>query len=154
MRRVRTLVPAALLTLGLATAAFAGVAGAGGELSKSEYKAEINDVCATANEDLGAVFEEVFAELEEGDEPTPEQQQAAADGALPIFRQMLDDIGDLDGPKALDKKVDKLVDGYRDVADEIEDDPAVVFSADAKDPFKKLDKQAKKLGLTECAQTG
>lgn len=153
MRRARTLLTAALLTLGLATAAFAGVAAAG-ELSKSEYKSEINDLCVSANEDLDVVFEEVFADLEEDQEPSPEQQQAAADGALPIFRQMLDDIEDLDGPKTLEKKVGKLVDGYRDVADEIEEDPAVVFSADAEDPFTKLDKQARKLGLRKCAQSG
>jgi hypothetical protein len=149
MRRARTLVTAALLTLGLATAAFAGVAAAG-ELSKREYKGEINDLCETAEDDLGVVFEEVFAGLEEDEEPSPEQQQAAADGGLPILRQMLDDIEDLDGPKALKKKVDKLVDGYRDVADQIEEDPAVVFSADAEDPFAKLDKKARKLGLDDC----
>jgi hypothetical protein len=154
MRRFRTRATSALLTLGLATAAFAGVAAAG-ELSKKEYKAEINDLCVTANEDLGVVFEEVFGELVgEDEEPSPEQQQAAADGGLPIFRQMLDDIADLDGPKALEKKVDKLVDGYRDVADQIEEDPAVVFSADAEDPFVKLDKKARKLGLDDCVQTG
>jgi hypothetical protein len=153
MRRARTLLTTALLTLGLATAAFAGVAAAG-ELSKSDYKREINDLCVSANEDLDGVFEEVFADLEEDEEPSPEQQQAAADGALPIFRQVLDDIEDLDGPKALEKKVGKLVDGYRDVADEIEEDPAVVFSADAEDPFAKLDKQARKLGLKKCAQSG
>jgi hypothetical protein len=151
MRRFRTRATTALLTLGLATAAFAGVAAAG-ELSKKEYKAEINDICATGNEDLGEVLEEVFAEGGEDEELTPEQQQAAADAALPIFRQMLDDIEDLDGPKSLERKVDKLVDGYRDVADEIEDDPAVVFSADAEDPFAKPDKQAKKLGLKKCVQ--
>lgn len=149
----RKVVVTALLTLGLATAAFAGTAAAGGELSKKEYKAEINDRCVTANEDLNAVFEEIFTDFEE--EPTPEQQQAAADAGLPIFRQMLDDIEDLDGPNALKKKVDKLVDGYRDVADQIEDDPSIVFSSDpdAEDPFAKPDKQAKKLGLEECAQS-
>jgi hypothetical protein len=153
MRRFRTRATTALLTLGLATAAIAGVAAAG-ELSKKEYKAEINDICAAGNEDLGEVLEEVFAEGGEDEELTPEQQQAAADAALPIFRQMLDDIEDLDGPKALENKVGKLVDGYRDVADEIEEDPAVVFSADAEDPFAKLDKQARKLGLRKCAQSG
>lgn len=151
MRRLRTRATTAVLTLGLATVAFAGVAAAG-ELSKKEYKAEINEVCATANEELGAVLEEVFAEGGEDEELTPEQQQAAADAALPIFRQMLDDIEDVDGPKSLEKRVDKLVDGYRDVADEIEEDPAVVFGAESENPFAKPDKRAEKLGLEECVQ--
>ena len=153
MRRFRALVTV-LIVSGLAALAFGGVASAGEQLSKKEYKAEINDLCVAANEDLNAAFEEIFTDFEE--EPTPEQQQAAADAGLPIFRQMLDDIEDLDGPDALKKKVDKLVDGYRDVADQIEDDPSVVFSADpdAEDPFVKPDKQARKLGLDECAQSG
>jgi len=150
MHRARTLVTSALLALGLVTAAFAGVAAAG-ELSKKEYKAEINEICATANEDIGAVFDEVFGDFEEGEELSPDEIQAAADGALPIFRQLLDDVEDLDGPKSLKKKVGKLVDQYRDVADEIEEDPEIAFTGDD-DPFAKADKQAEKLGLDECAQ--
>lgn len=150
MRRARTLVTAFVLTLGLATAAFAGVAAAG-ELSKSEYKAEINDLCVAANEELGIVFEEIFGDFEEGEELSPEQIQEAADAALPIFRGLLDDIEDLDGPKSLEKKVDKLVDQYRDIADEIEEDPEIAFTGED-DPFAKADKQAAKLGLDDCAQ--
>jgi hypothetical protein len=151
MRRLRTRATTAVLTLGVATAAFAGAAFAG-ELSKKEYKAEINGVCETANEELEVVFDEVFSGLGEDEVPSPSQQEAAAEGALPIFRQMLDDIEDLDGPNPLEKKVGKLVDGYRDVADEIEDDPAVVFGADSENPFAKPDKRAEKLGLEECVQ--
>ena len=151
MRRARALV-IVLIAIGFATAAFGGIAGAGEGLSKKEYRAEANDICATANEELGAVFEEVFGDFEEDQVPTAEQQRAAADAALPIFRQMLDDIEDLDGPSTLEKKVGKLVDGYRDVADEIEADPAVAFGPEAEDPFVKPDKQAKKLGLDDCVQ--
>ena len=148
MRRARTLVTTFLLTLALATLAFAGVAAAG-ELSKSEYKAEINDLCEAGNEELGAVFEEILGDVEE--EPTPEQAQEAADAGLPIFRQMLDDIEDVEGPKALEKKVSKMVDQYRDVADEIEDDPESAFTGEF-DAFDKPNQQAEKLRLDACVQ--
>jgi len=150
MRRLPTRATTVLLTLGLATAAFASVAAAG-ELSKKEYKAEINDHCATANEELGVVFDEVFGEFEEGEELSPEQIQEAADRALPIFRQLLDAVEEFEGPSRLEKKVGKLVDQYRDVADDIEENPEIAFSGD-EDPFEKADKRAEKLGLDECAQ--
>jgi hypothetical protein len=79
----------------------------------------------------------------------------AADGALPIFRTSLDDIEDLEGPSAYEKKVDKLLDQYRAVADDIENDPAIAFSSeDENDIWAKADKQAKKLGLRDCRQGG
>lgn len=151
MRRARRSVTTALLIFGLATATFAGVAAAG-ELSKKEYKAEINDVCQGAGQELGAALEEIYADVEEGETLTPEQISDAADAALPIFRQLLDDVEEVEGPSRLERKVGKLVDQYREIADEIEEDPALVFGEDAEDPFAKADKQAEKLGLEECVQ--
>ncbi len=151
MRRARALTVAAVLALGLVGTAFAGIAGAGGDLSKKEYLKEINSICADNNDDLNAIFEEAFAGLDENEEPPPEAIEAAVNQAIPVFRGALDDIEALEGPSTLDKKVDKLVDEYRAVVDDIEEDP--VGSFEGKDPFTKVDKKAKKLGLKQCAQS-
>ena len=150
MGRVTKLVTS-IATVGIATAAFAGVASAH-ELSKKQYLKQGNGVCKTTNNDLGAVFEEAFAGLGQNDQPSPEQIATAVSGAVPIFRQGLDDLEALEGPSALDKKVDKLVDQYRDAIDAVEADPASAFDEDGPEVFRKPDKQAKKLGLKECAQ--
>lgn len=138
---------------GLATATFAGVAGAGGELSKKEYLKEANATCKAGNKEIDAAFGEAFAGLDENDQPSPEQIDELVGLVVPIFRGVLDDIEALEGPSALDKKVDALTDEYRGVLDDIEADPQAVFGEDAPDPFKKLDKKTKKLGLKVCAQS-
>jgi hypothetical protein len=151
MRRVRALVTPFLLTLGLATAAFAGVAAAG-ELSKKEYKAGVNDICAAFAEERDAAFGEAFEGLDETEEPSPEQLAAALDTVIPIFREALGGIEELDGPNSLEKKVNKVVDQYRDILEAIEADLDVVTGEDAEDPFAAADKQARKLGIGDCAQ--
>ncbi|HUF84930.1 MAG TPA: hypothetical protein VMQ81_10105 [Acidimicrobiia bacterium] len=150
MRRVRTLATTGLLTLGLATAAFAGVAAAG-ELSKKEYKAEANQICEDAGDEIDAIFETAFEGVESEEDIDPAAFEAAINEAIPVFREAIDDIGGLEGPSALERKVDKLLDQYSEVVDEIEDDPQGAFESD-EDPFEAADKRARKLGLRRCAQ--
>jgi len=141
-----------IVTIGLATAVFAGAAGAGSTLSKKEYLKQGNSICKGANQQLNAFFEEFFKGFKEGDVPSPDQQRQAVDGAIPIFTTAIDAVEALEGPPAFDKKIGKLLDQYRAVLDKIDADPSVAFGQNAKDPFAKPNKLAKKLGLKECAQ--
>jgi len=134
----------------VATAAFAAVAGAGSTLSKKQYLKEGNSICKAGNKEINAAFEELYAGLGENDQPSPEQAEEAVGRVVPIFRGVLDDVEALEGPAALDKKVDALLDEYRDVLDGIEADPLGAFAED--NPFAKVDKKAGKLGLKVCAQ--
>ncbi len=149
MRQGTKLAMATLLSVGL-TAAFTGVAGAGEELTKKEFQREADDICETAGQELGAVFGEVFAGIPEDVEPPAGAIEEAVGRALPIFREALDDIEALDGPSGYEKKVDKMVDQYAAVADDIEEDPGIAFGEE--DIWRKPDKQAKKLGLRSCVQ--
>jgi hypothetical protein len=141
-----------IVTLGLASAAFAGIAGAGSTLSKKEYLKEGNTICKAANVELNAIFDEVFADFDENDVLTDEQAQDLADRVVPIFDQALDDIDALEGPAALDKKVGKVLDEYRSITAEVQADPSIAFSPDSPDPFVEVDKKAKKIGLKACGQ--
>jgi hypothetical protein len=71
---------------------------------------------------------------------------------VPIFRGILDDVTALEGPKALDKKVDALADQYDTAVDDIQADPVAAFAGE-EDPFAPLDKKARRLGLKACAQS-
>jgi hypothetical protein len=143
---------------GLASTAIAGVARAGDQLaepeqlSKKEYLKQANGICRDGNEQLEVAFEEFFADFREDQQPTPEQLEELVGIVVPIFRTALGAVEELEGPPALDKKVDSLVADYEEVLEEIEADPEVAFGEDAPDPFKALDKRAKKLGLKSCAQ--
>jgi hypothetical protein len=140
------------VAVGVATAAFAAVAGAGSTLSTKQYLKKGNSICKAANKEINAAFEEVFVGLDENDQPSPQQVEDVVGRAAPIFRGALDDLEALEGPAALDKKVDALVDKYRDVVDDVEADPQRLFQEDSPDPFAKLDRKAKQLGLKVCAQ--
>lgn len=139
------------VAVGIATAASAAVAGAGSTLSTKQYLKKGNGVCKAANKEINAAFEEVGG-FDENDQPSPEQVDEVTGRIVPIFRGALDDLEALKGPAALDKKVDALVDKYRDVVDDVEADPQGLFKEDAPDPFAKLDRKAKQLGLKVCAE--
>ena len=150
MRSVQRLLITAVAA-GVATAAFAGVAGADSTLSKKQYLKAANGICKASNKEIDAAFEEVGG-FGKNDEPSPEQVDEVVGRIVPIFRGVLDDIEALKGPAALDKKIDALVDKYRGVVDDVEADPQALFQEHAPDPFAKLDQKAKQLGLKVCAQ--
>jgi hypothetical protein len=152
MRRSTTFFTATVLTLGLTAVGFAGVAAAAEQLSQKEFLKQGNTICKGATKEINAVFERVFAGLGKNEQPTPEAQQAALDGAVPIFRGALDEIDALKGPAGLEKKVVKLLDQYNAVVDGFEADPQTAFG-DA-NPFAKPDKLARKIGLKQCVQNG
>lgn len=151
MRRARALVTA-LFTCGVATVVFAATAAAGGELSKSEYLEEANAICAAANEEIDAAFEEAFAGVESEEDIDPSVvEDLVIQTLVPAIRVGIADIAVLDGPSKVERKVNKALDQYSDAVDEIEDDPLILLDEE-NDPFEKADKAARKAGLTECAE--
>jgi hypothetical protein len=157
MGRATMRLAAGVVAVGFATAGFAGVA-AGGELadgeslSKKAYLREANGICKDGNKQIEVAFEQAFADFTEDQVPTPEQMEEIVGTVVPIFRTVLGAIEELEGPPALDKKVDALTADYEQVLEEIEADPEIAFGEDVPDPFKALDKRARKLGLKTCAQ--
>ena len=151
MRRHRAL-GTIVLACGLVTFAFGGVALAG-ELSKSEYLDEINSICADANEEIATIFEEAFADLPEDELPDPEEfAEVIQEEIVPVFEDALDEAEDVNGPRSTERKVKRLIDDYRDVVSDIEDDPEILLGDE--DPFEEADEGAADLGLDECAQGG
>jgi hypothetical protein len=119
-------------------------------LSKSEFKKQANAICAEGNEQIDAVADQVFAGLSEDQRPSPEQLIAFASAAIPNIKQQVEDVAALEAPKSLQAKVKKLINTVRAAVAKVEADPSTL--ADEKNnPFAASDKQAKKLGLKECA---
>ncbi len=139
----------ALLTLGLVGVAFGDVGAAGDNLTKKEYLKQANALCADANQQIAAGFEQGFGSSGPDSQPTPEQVDAAVTNLVTISRQVLDDLEALQGPNSFEKKVHKVIHKLRGVVDDVEADPQGFFSSEA-DPFAKADKQARKLGLKQC----
>jgi hypothetical protein len=153
MRRSATVLTATGLTLGFATAGFVGVATAGEQLSKQQFLKAGNSICKVANQGIDAVFEQAdLGGLDGNTELQTAAAKAAVGSALPILRAALDEIDGLDGPASLEKKVDKLLDQFNAIVDDLEADPQSAVTQD--DPFAKPNKVARKLGLKECDQSG
>jgi hypothetical protein len=79
-----------------------------------------------------------------------EQLIAFATVAVPNIKQQVEDVAALEPPRSLRAKVKKLIKTARAAVAKVEADPTLL--ADEKNnPFAASDKQAKKLGLKECA---
>ena len=135
---------AGTIVAGTAVAAFAD------PLSSGEFKKQANAICAEGNQQIDTAAEQVFAGLSENQEPSPEQVAAFATVAVPNIKQQVEDVAALEPPKSLNAKVKKLVKTARAAVAKVEANPSLL--ADEKnDPFAATNKQAKKLGLKECA---
>jgi len=135
---------AGTIVAGTAVAAFAD------PLSSGEFKKQANAICAEGNQQIDTAAEQVFAGLSENQEPSPEQVAAFATVAVPNIKQQVEDVAALEPPKSLKAKVKKLVKTARAAVAKLEANPSLL--ADEKnDPFAATNKQAKKLGLKECA---
>jgi len=91
-------------------------------------------------------------------ENATQQQQAqfVLDELVPLFRQEVQQLRDLDAPAADADTVNKIWDNLDSGADALEqklkDDPAGAF-AQGYDPFKAADQQASAYGLKDCAES-
>ena len=149
-RRHRSRILAGLLGSITLVVGVTGPAAARERLTTQEFRKEANGLCRVAYDAIAEVFENTFAGATPSVDLPREQIAAAANGAVLLFRGMLDRIEALDGPTAYERKVDRMLDQYRVVADDIEDDPQIIL--DEGGIFGKPDKVAARLGLRSCVQ--
>jgi hypothetical protein len=144
-----------LATVGLTAAGFAGVAAAGEQLSKKQFLKEANAACKEMYKAIDANFEEHFAGFEADEQPSPAQIEVGIAGAVEIFHAAATDIEALEGPAALEQKVDKFLEQFNTVVEEFDADPQSAFAEELIGyPFAKPDKVARRIGLKECVQRG
>ena len=103
-------------------------------LSSGEFKKQANAICKEGNQQLEAAAEQAFGDLPKGQQPSPEQLETFASVAIPNIKA----------------KVKKLITSARAAVAKIEANPSLLGD-EKNDPFAATDKQAKKLGLKECA---
>ena len=142
---ITSLALAGMIVGGTAASAFAD------PLSSKEFKKQANAICKEGNQQIESAAEQTFGNLPDGQEPSPEQLQAFAAVAIPNTKQQIDDVAALEAPKSLQAKVKKLITSARAAVAKIEADPSLLAAQGKNDPFAATNKQAKKLGLKECA---
>jgi len=163
--------PLALLAL-LATGALLALAGCGGsddesadgagatstddggaeviatsELSKTEWLAEADAICAAANEQLGQVAQEKHGDQKpEG----AEFEAFVVEEFAPNFRSQAEQIRELGAPAGDEEQIDAILTKLERGADQIEDDPALADDASADLLIAEAGTEMQAYGATVC----
>lgn len=119
-------------------------------LSEKEWKQQGNAICEQINTELETAGDAAFAGLGEDGEPTEAQMQAFAAQFTQVINDGVASIQALEEPASFKKNVKKFAAAVKVVLTKIEADPTVIFN-EKSDPFAKVDKVARKLGLKTCA---
>jgi hypothetical protein len=143
MRRITKLSAVTIVAV-LALSAIAAAA----PLSKKEWLKQGNAVCKSVNDGVEAAAGSAFAGLGKKDKPTDAQFAAFAAAAIPVFKDGVAKIDALEEPTSLTAGVTKFTTAVSDVVAKVEADPTILSG----DPFKKVDKIARKIGLKTCAE--
>ncbi len=118
-------------------------------LTTEEFLAQGNEICATGNEAIDTIANDVFT----GGEPSPEQLENFAELFVENVQGQIDAIRVLTPPEELAADVDTFLTDAEDVLGQVEDDPTLLSVSDSAGPFADVSAQAKEIGLTECANS-
>ena len=145
----RALVP--VLVLGVAT----GCAGGGDRLSKSEYTRQADGICARYDERLGAVERELDRV------ESPEAAAAAIDRGIPIVKDGIAELRELEPPEELEDDVERWLElneenaenleKLRDAAEAGDAQQAEEIATRGEETERRSDELAQEIGLEDCA---
>jgi len=129
------------------------VAGCGGDddtsattasLSKEEFLAQGNAICAEGNKTIEAAGEDL------GQQPSQADFEAFVNDSLaPAVQGQIDGINALGAPEGDEEQVTAITDAAQEGVDEIKADPGAITGN--QDPFEEANKLAGEYGLTECS---
>ena len=149
MRTISKVLTATALTVATLGTGFAASATAAEPLSKKEFLAKANAICDAKQRDADAISAKVFAGSTEDAPPSAAAIASFVEQAMPGFRRALAKLAALDGPDALEQKVDKVVAAYRSAVKDIEADPQAMYEEPGEFLYKP-DALAGKIGI-DCA---
>jgi hypothetical protein len=123
-----------------------------GSLTKPEFIKKADAICEEGNKSINTEVDE-FAK-EKGTTPekmTKEQQEEFVEQVVAAdIRSQAEEIGDLGAPSGDEKQIEAMVKAVEDGADEIEEEPKVLFGK--ANPLAEGTKLAKEYGLKVCGE--
>jgi hypothetical protein len=130
------------------TSGASGTSGAqGAALSKSEFLAKGNAICAKGNQELNAAGNKAFSD---GQPSQAELDKFATDTIIPNIQQQIDGLDALPAPSGDEDQVQAIVDAAQSALDKAKQDPSVLTDQGGSDPFAQANKLADAYGLTKC----
>ena len=162
MTHLRAKTIAVSLVAGLSLAA-CGDDGGGESLSKEDFIAQADAICADHGTQLDAIFEEAFAEVDETDMDDPQAAAQQYAGVVadsePVMRDQVEALRALEPPEAdadeLNSQLDALDAAVTEFVDLTEDgaagDEAALAAIESDvDPFAAVNERAFEYGLRVC----
>ena len=117
-------------------------------LSEQKWRKQGNAICKQTNKEIDEIGNEVFPDLGQDREPSAEEAAAFVEQFVPTIEGAVSSIDALKEPAALKKDVKKFKAEVAKALAALEADPLALVDTD---PFRDVDKIAKKLGLKECS---
>ena len=113
-------------------------------LSKAEFSARANEICAEERPELEAAAEDL------SDQPSDaEIRQFAEDVFIPVMQKQHDAIADLGAPEGDEDEVQAILEAMQDGIDVVKNDPSTLLSSER--PLQKANDLADAYGLTDCS---
>jgi hypothetical protein len=143
---------ATVVTVGLTATGLAGVAAAGEELTAKEFLKKGNAICDAGAKKVAAISTKVFAGYDD-ESPPPSLDVIASfvEQSVPSFRRTLARLAALDGPAALEKKLDKVLAVYATAIKGAQADPQAFFDEPG-ELLAKPEHMARRMGI-ECGDS-
>ena len=128
----------------------------GGGTTKAEFIEKADAVCADAEEKTEEI---VRASAEDPANPTPPEVLAIVKELIPVQRDTLEQIRELEKPEGDDDEINEFLDKADAATDEVEqiDDPeqavaAIETSGTPANPYYEASQAAEEYGLKKCAE--
>jgi hypothetical protein len=129
-------------------------------LTKAEFIKRGDAICAKANKENEAEFEEFAKEhnLSKNKEPSEAvQEEVATTVLLPSVSKQLEDIRALGAPSGEEEQVDEILETVEGEVEEGEEEPSSLLGAEEEEevsPFAEGNKMAREYGFKVCGQEG
>ena len=117
-------------------------------LSKSEFLAKGNAICAKGEKQIGTAGKKFFSQSQAPSQAT--QEKFATQVVIPNIQQQVDGIKALPAPAADEDQVNAIVEAAQSALDKVKQDPSLITQSQGSDPFTQANKLANAYGLTQC----
>jgi hypothetical protein len=130
------------------TTGASGASGAqGAALSKSEFLAKGNAICAKGNREINAAGKKIFTQSQP---PSQAAEEKFVTGTvIPNVQSQINGIKSLPAPSGDESQVQAVVGAAQSALDKVKQDPSLITQRGS-DPFAQANKLANAYGLTKC----
>jgi hypothetical protein len=118
-------------------------------LSQSEFVAEATPICVRGNKQIDVGVHRYLS-----GKPSPKDVEQFVDKAVvPVTQREIDGFGQLTPPPSKADTYQALLDELRSVLSDVKENPQLLGSESAGNPFAKAQQLAKQVGLSACAKS-